>query len=305
MPYGSDSLVVTRDGQCAAVDAAAREVMMTLGAEGATLPELAASIAARVPRRDGFLAGMESVRGLIECGAMVSWSPSGLPGGQPGLGAELADRASEPGRASATAEAGMVWVAELGLPWSAFAAAPATVAELVGEVLASPGRRLLEFGPGLSTVAVGLAADFAGVEVEVVGIEQDPAWASALVEALPDSPHVSASLALAPLVPALADRAPFHMNRWYDRDALGEVQGPFSVVLVDGPTAFRFEWRYDRWPALDFVLPLLAEGATIVLDDANREGEGAIGRDWVERLGPGWHASMVDRSLWLRHTAGK
>lgn len=190
---------------------------------------------------------------------------------------------------------------ELGLPWSTWAAAPGTVAAVVNAVLASPGRRLLEFGPGLSTIAVGLAADVAGVDVELFGIEQDREWADAVVDALPDSPHVSASLVLAPLVAAEADAAPFPLNRWHDRDALREVQGPFDVVLVDGPTAFRPEWQYDRWPALDFIQPLLAEGATIVLDDANREGERAIGRDWLARLGQGWQASMVDRSLWLRH----
>lgn len=191
-------------------------------------------------------------------------------------------------------------VVELGLPWSTWAASPVTVAAVINAVLASPGRRLLEFGPGLSTVALGLAADVAGVQVEVVGVEQDREWAEAVMGALPASPHVSASMVLAPLVPADAASAPFPLNRWYDRSALGEVQGPFDVVLVDGPTAFQPEWQYDRWPALDFIQPLLASGATIVLDDANREGEGAIGRDWLERLGHGWEASMVDRSLWLR-----
>lgn len=192
-------------------------------------------------------------------------------------------------------------VVELGLPASTWAAAPDTVAALVNEVLTSPGRRLLELGPGLSTVAVALAADFAGIDIGVVGVEQDRDWADAVVAALPDSAHVDASMVLAPLVPADAAAAPFPVSRWYDLAALASVAGPFDVVFVDGPTAYLAEWRYDRWPALDFVRPLLADRATIVLDDATREGERAIGRDWLDRLGDGWQASMVDRSLWLRH----
>lgn len=294
MPYGEDALVVTRAGRCAAVAASARAVVGEIGTAGLTLPQLAATVADRASGRDAFIAGMESVRTLIEIDALLPTALVGSPGQQ--LGAVVRAKPDDPSYGVPE-----VRVVELGLPWSVFAAAPATVAELVSETLASPGRRLLEFGPGLSTVAVGLAADFADVEVEVVGIEQDTAWAESVVAALPASPHVTVSMVLAPLVPADADPAPFPLKRWYDRDALGVVQGPFDVVLVDGPTAFRSEWQFDRWPALDFVQPLLAGGATIVLDDANREGEGAIGRDWLERLGEGWQAAIVDRSLWLRH----
>ncbi|MCB0915054.1 MAG: class I SAM-dependent methyltransferase [Actinobacteria bacterium] len=292
MRYGGDFLVTTRAGRCEAISASAYAALVATDSEGCDLAGIAVMIAAEADSRNDFVVGMESFRRLAEIGAVVQ-VPAQLPRGDDPIGpTSVQPHTSGPS---------LLETVDIPLSWSAMAADSVTVAGLVDEVLSSPGRRLLEFGPGLSTAAVRLAAEFASRSVDIVGIEQDAQWAAAIREALPDSALGSITLIVAPLVPAEAGASPFPLKRWYHRDSLTQLQGPFDVLLVDGPTAFREDWRFDRWPALEFARPLLAPDATVVLDDIGRGGERAIAREWQARLGDEWDAQTVGRSMWLSH----
>jgi hypothetical protein len=52
--------------------------------------------------------------------------------------------------------------------------------------------------------------------------------------------------------------------------------------VVDGPPAYEKETSRSREPALQQLRPYLKEGAVVVLDDANREGEREVLSAWIE-----------------------
>jgi predicted O-methyltransferase YrrM len=188
------------------------------------------------------------------------------------------------------------------LPWSAMAIEPAAAAALANEVVLHGRTRDLEFGPGISTVIMALAADVARRPVEIVAVEQDARWAQRVRDLVPTTRYASAIVVDAPVAP-FTDPAPFDISRWYDRSALAYIEGLFDLVIVDGPTAFRPEWSHDRWPALPFAEPLLAPTAAVVLDDVNRDGEREILEDWLTRSHSDWRSEQRGRSAWLSRTA--
>ena len=105
--------------------------------------------------------------------------------------------------------------------------------------------------------------------------------------------------------------APFGSLRWYDeRPLLEGLRGRrHDLVLIDGPPAGT--GSMNRYPALPFLRDrgLLAEDASVFLDDVHRPAERAIVRRWSERYGmtfqllhgrvgysvpPGRFAALVD-----------
>lgn len=75
-----------------------------------------------------------------------------------------------------------------------------------------------------------------------------------------------------------------HMNindsRWYSEDVLGDINS-IDLVFVDGPP--RPTCKYARYPALPVLFEKLAVDALVVLDDANRDDEIEIVKEWVEQ----------------------
>jgi hypothetical protein len=76
--------------------------------------------------------------------------------------------------------------------------------------------------------------------------------------------------------PASLDGAP-----WYAERALAELPGDgIELLLVDGPPGYGEGMARSRYPALPALGPRLAPGALVVLDDADRPGEGEILDRW-------------------------
>jgi predicted O-methyltransferase YrrM len=81
--------------------------------------------------------------------------------------------------------------------------------------------------------------------------------------------------------------------RWYDPASLPD--GPFDLVLVDGPPGGT--GPEARYPAVPMLFDRLADDALVVLDDARRADERAIGERWA--------AEFDGFSLeWLPHDHG-
>ncbi len=71
---------------------------------------------------------------------------------------------------------------------------------------------------------------------------------------------------------------------WYSR--IPEIVGntKLDLVVIDGPPAYAAGEGRAREPALAVLRPLLAEGAIVVLDDANRPGETDVVESWIKRF---------------------
>jgi hypothetical protein len=152
------------------------------------------------------------------------------------------------------------------------------------EIRASPPRRVLEFGSGLSTACLAryMAENAPGSpRPGVVSIEENAdfcAEARALVAEL--GLDEVAAINHAPLVrKEVAGRS---VNA-YDLPAvvLAELEAePADLVFIDGPGMAG--GRFSRWAVLHTVLPLLPGGFRFYLDDALSDSALEYARLWAE-----------------------
>lgn len=196
------------------------------------------------------------------------------------------------------------------IAWDTFAMLPRQAAALARTVVSEDARVVVEFGAGTSTVALAAAASLRTEPSTLLSFEQDPDWAARLAGPLAcvQSPMADVVVERCHLR-SWPGRAALPINRWYDLQivtaALERLPAPVDLLVVDGPTAFRQEWRFDRYPALPVVRGFLAPGAQILLDDTRRAGEQAVFGQWLQELGPQWYATSAGRGTWLREAISR
>jgi hypothetical protein len=75
-------------------------------------------------------------------------------------------------------------------------------------------------------------------------------------------------------------------NFWYSIKTLSEninEASKFSLVIVDGPGAWKPEISLSRYPAVPYLLNFLEDNFSIYLDDINRKGEKEILSLWQKK----------------------
>lgn len=138
--------------------------------------------------------------------------------------------------------------------------------EAVASYCRSTGGPILECGSGLTTLVL------ASLGAEVYTLEHDPVWCQRVRAKLTDfglSAHVMAS--------PLRSYGAFD---WYDVDIA--TMPAFSLVVCDGPPGKKT--RGGRYGLLPVMREHLADGCTILLDDANRPGEREMLGAWAQSL---------------------
>lgn len=178
--------------------------------------------------------------------------------------------------------------------WTLGGVGPRTVDFLVAQIVARRPRRILECGPGTSTVAMARAAHTLGLSTTITALEHNPAWAAIVrrrLEAcgLLDRVEIIAE----PLEPRGSDP-----TLWYGGAAEAAARGPFDLMFIDGPPARDGAAR--REPALPRMWSALSDRALIVLDDGRRAGERECVRRWQERYGARLDCEFaaVEKGLW-------
>jgi predicted O-methyltransferase YrrM len=167
------------------------------------------------------------------------------------------------------------------VPWSEGAMSPAGLATVATEISLAERRLVVELGSGVSTVVLSrLERELGG---SVIAVEHSPEWAAWVRRALErDGLEDVATVIEAPLRPhpLSLDGAP-----WYDQDELGALpRDGVELLLVDGPPGYGAGMSRSRHPALPTLEGRLADGALVVLDDAERQGEREILDAWERDL---------------------
>lgn len=155
--------------------------------------------------------------------------------------------------------------------------------DLILEAVRAGRRTIVECGSGASTVRIALALA-EREEGHIWSLEHDPHWAAntrALLEA--EGVAGRAEVIEAPLRPH-----GLGPGDWYDRAALGRLPRQVDLLLVDGPPGHLAPDGQMRHPALPLLSSRLAEGAMVVLDDVDREGERRVLERWRAELGFGF-----------------
>lgn len=139
---------------------------------------------------------------------------------------------------------------------------------LVELILESKPHVVFEAGSGLSTLLIAHALEEVGGEGRVISLEHDSSWYQKSVEMIAEHglSHRS-EIHLASLVETEIGEENF---RWYD---LTDVVLPEQIdfVFVDGPP--EATGNLARYPVLPLIYSRLAPGATMLMDDARRQGE--------------------------------
>lgn len=171
------------------------------------------------------------------------------------------------------------------LPWSEWALRPAALARVANEVALREPREIVELGAGVSTVVLArLLRERGG---RLTALEHDAGWAAWVAnqldrEGLADFARVTHA--------PLEEPGPGEPG-WYAPAAVGALPAGVGLLVVDGPPAGEPALAQSRYPALPRLEPLLAPGALVFLDDAEREGERAVLARWEREL-PAWRFAL-------------
>jgi len=137
---------------------------------------------------------------------------------------------------------------------------------------------ILECGSGLSTLVLGTAAGISGRRV--FSFEHDPQWAARLERSLPMHMRGTIDLCVTPI----RNHGEFD---WYSLEGV-HLPTDIGFVLCDGPPGGTRGGRYGLGPIL---IPLLAPGCIVLLDDTRRSSEQHIMKAWCAQFG----AAVVHR----------
>lgn len=143
---------------------------------------------------------------------------------------------------------------------------------------------VVECGSGASSVWIGYALRRAGGG-RLVAIEHEAGYAErtrAMVaehglDDLVEVRHAPLTEVASETI-TVDDEEIVTADRWYDASALADLDG-IGVLFVDGPP--QATGRHARHPAVPTLFPRCTEDAVIILDDAERIDEQALGDRWL------------------------
>ncbi|WP_159940165.1 MULTISPECIES: class I SAM-dependent methyltransferase [unclassified Nocardiopsis] len=169
-------------------------------------------------------------------------------------------------------------------PLRGWAASPDVLRLLVRHIDRLRPELVVECGSGASSVWIGYALRRAGGG-RLVAVEHDARYAElsrALVAAhgLDDIVQVRHAplVETEPATVTVDGQERTTADRWYDASVFADLED-IGLVFVDGPP--QATGLQARYPAVPVLLPRCTEDAVIVLDDAARPDEQAIGDRWL------------------------
>lgn len=130
---------------------------------------------------------------------------------------------------------------------------------------------ILECGSGLTTLMMGAIATRRGIHLHA--LEHNPDWHARVSDAVAAFGLTNVTVHLAPL----RDYGSFD---WYDV-SLDALPSDFSLIVCDGPPGVT---RGGRSGMLPIMRAKLASTFSILIDDTNRDGEGALAQRWENEL---------------------
>lgn len=166
-------------------------------------------------------------------------------------------------------------------PMSGWAASPAVLLELCLTVMERRPSTVVELGSGTSTVVLGRSLQALGERGHLHSFDHDPRWAERTAALVRDH-HLEdvVTIHVCPLGPV--DVAPMGLRggpaRWYQG---ATIPSGIGLAFIDGPPSGT--GAHARFPALPLLADDLADGALVVLDDADRDDEREIVSEWRRR----------------------
>lgn len=162
-------------------------------------------------------------------------------------------------------------------PLRGWAASPDALRTVIGWILRTRPKTIVECGSGSSSVWIGYVAEQIGAAV--VALEHNPRYAEMSRDLV--GAHGLSAVVEVREAPLELWRSGEETYLWYSRDALEDL-ADIGVVFVDGPPGDT--GPAARYPALPLLLPRCSEEVAIFLDDAAREGDKTVSDRWAARF---------------------
>lgn len=163
-------------------------------------------------------------------------------------------------------------------PMRGWAASPDFLVLVLGEILARKPNLVIELGGGVSTLIISYAMEKLGIG-KLISFDHDINYLEKTrrqVELHGVKDHVQ--LLHAPLTMINLDDIDY---QWYDLTSV-DIESPIDILVVDGPPGDVNE--RSRYPALPIFAEYMNGDAAVFLDDAARQDEQAIIREWAIRF---------------------
>ena len=156
-----------------------------------------------------------------------------------------------------------------------------TLAVILNDILINNRRQIIEFGSGISTLAIANLIKKNKLECNFISVEDNEEWFQYLKSFLTRNDlQKYVNIIFAPLK---KNSLALENNLWYSDEVLQNnisSDFKFSLAIIDGPAAWKPKIRFSRYPAVPYLVNILSEESSIYLDDTNRKGEKEIMSLW-------------------------
>jgi hypothetical protein len=156
-----------------------------------------------------------------------------------------------------------------------------TLAVILNDIVINKRQRIIEFGSGISTLAIANLIKKNNLECSFISVEDNEEWFHYIKSFLSRNDiQKYVNIIYAPLK---KNSLALENNLWYSDQVLNEnisSDFKFSLVIIDGPAAWKPGIRLSRYPAVPYLINNLSEEFSIYLDDINRKGEKEIMKLW-------------------------
>lgn len=160
-------------------------------------------------------------------------------------------------------------------PMRGWAASPDFLMVVADEILTRKPQTVMECSSGVSTLVAARCLQLNG-SGHVYSLEHEIHYANKTRDLLNKYGLTEwASVLDAPLQTKHTE------TPWYSEEAIPENLAPIDLLVVDGPPASTAPLA--RFPALPRLLPRMAKDALVILDDADRDDEQEMIRQWILR----------------------
>jgi len=169
-------------------------------------------------------------------------------------------------------------------PFTSSSLNPHSLLCYINNLIMCKRKSVLEFGGGISTIVSAKVIKANKLSTNLVVVDNDSSYIKILQDICrAENIDNIITFIYAPIKSIEIDKSKYE---WYDNKIIKEeLRGHiFDLILVDGPLAHKKYNRYNRFPAIRYIRPLLEENYSIYLDDVNRYGERRIIKQWSNEL---------------------
>ncbi len=159
---------------------------------------------------------------------------------------------------------------------SKWAASPDLSIVITEMILMDKPEFIVEVGSGISTLISGYCIQKNGGNCKILSFDHDKVFAEKTQKTI--SQHHLQMFCEVRYSPLISHKIMEQEWQWYDISSLNSSK-KIDLLIVDGPPVKT--QKKARFPALPMLYDCLSDNAHIVVDDADRQSEASIIKDWL------------------------